>query len=68
MSFLINATRGEVGNSLELVLAHVDLETRRVIPFGDDVAGSLDAEIERHDRLGWTASISRLLRIGVPGR
>jgi hypothetical protein len=68
MSFLIHANRGEVANSLEFVLAPVDLESRRVIPFGDDVAGRLDAEIERHDVLGWTATISRRFRLGVPGR
>lgn len=41
-----NATRLQVANSLQFVLAYVDLETRQVIPFGDDVASSIDVKIK----------------------
>jgi acyl-CoA thioester hydrolase len=66
MSFVVNATRMELANTLEYVVAHVDLDRRRTISFGEDVAAALDAEIEGHDQRGWTASISRRLGIGTP--
>ncbi len=66
MSFVVNATRAELANTLEYVVAHVDLDRRRIIPFGEDVAAALDMEIEGHGQRGWTASISRRLGIGTP--
>jgi acyl-CoA thioester hydrolase len=64
MSFVVNATRAQLANTLEYVIAHVDLDRRRVIPFGEDVAAAIDEEIGGHGQRGWTASISRRLDIG----
>lgn len=38
----------QVANGLQFVLAYVHLETRQVIPFGDDVASSIDVKIKGH--------------------
>lgn len=47
MAFLLNDDTHKLVYSLEVVAPHVDMTTRRVVPFGDDLAAIVDAEIGR---------------------
>lgn len=55
MSYLVDATHGRLANTLELVLVHVDMDTRRPVPMPDDVAAGIDELIAVQERLPWTA-------------
>lgn len=47
MAFLVNDATRKLVYSLEVVAPHVDMTTRRVVPFADDLAATVDAEMER---------------------
>jgi acyl-CoA thioester hydrolase len=47
MVYLVDATHDRLASTLEVVLVHVDLATRRAVPFPDETAAALDAAIER---------------------
>ncbi|SNR80970.1 thioesterase family protein [Blastococcus mobilis] len=47
MVYLVDATNDRLANTLEVVLVHVDMRTRRSVPFPDEVAESLDAMVLR---------------------
>lgn len=42
MIYLVNDTNDRLANTLEAVLVHVDMDTRRAHPFPPDVAAALD--------------------------
>ncbi len=48
MVYLVDATNDRLANTLEVVLVHVDMDTRRAVPFPAEVAANLDAMVERH--------------------
>ncbi|WP_369255415.1 hypothetical protein [Geodermatophilus amargosae] len=48
MVCLVDATDDRLANTLEVVLVHVDVDTRRSVPFPADVGEALDALVERH--------------------
>lgn len=55
MAYLVDATHGRLANTLELVIVHVDMDTRRPVAMPDDVAAGFDELIEVEERLPWTA-------------
>ena len=46
--YLLDATKDRLANTVEVLLAHVDMTTRRAVPFTPEIAAALDAEIARH--------------------
>lgn len=53
ISVVVNHSTGRVANTLEVVEGHVDLGSRRLAPFPDDLAERIDAEVARHRALTW---------------
>nr|WP_089248347.1 thioesterase family protein [Rhodococcus kyotonensis] len=45
MAFLVDDDTKQLVYSLEVAAPHVDMTTRRVVPFADDLAATVDAEI-----------------------
>ncbi len=56
MAFLVDDTTERLASTLEVTATHVDLTTRRVVPFADDVAAAVDRELSRTD-VGWPAPV-----------
>ena len=63
MSFLVDVTRERVANTLEVMSAHVDLDTRRTTPFDGPTADALDRQIEIDDKLSWPAPLCGALSL-----
>ena len=61
--FVLNETRRTVACSLELIVVNVSLKSRKPEPFPTCVSAQIDSGIASFDRLDWTASISRSLRL-----
>ena len=59
ISVLVNRTTDRIANTLEVVEAHVDLETRRTSPFLPQLADSLDLVLTRHRALDWSIPLNR---------
>jgi acyl-CoA thioester hydrolase len=57
MAFLLDRTHGRLANTLELVLVHVDLDTRRATPMPEDVAAGFDRYVAETSALGWAAPV-----------
>ena len=57
IAFLVNDSTRRLACTLEVVGTHVDMTTRRVTPFGADVAGIIDAERAVTDAVGWDAPV-----------
>lgn len=57
MSFLVDDTTEKLANTLEVVAPHVDLTTRRVVPFAPDVASAVDRELAVTEQVGWPAPV-----------
>ncbi|MCE1179483.1 thioesterase family protein [Actinomycetota bacterium] len=55
MRYLVNDTRDQVANTLEIMTCHVDLETRRTVAFTDDEMTLVDAQIAADQALPWPA-------------
>src|SRR5215217_5516803 len=55
MTFLVDRSANRLSNTLEILLVHVDLQTRRARRLPADIAAAFDAHIARSRRLGWTA-------------
>ncbi|MBA8961905.1 acyl-CoA thioester hydrolase [Rhodococcus percolatus] len=49
MAFLVDDTTERLASTLEVTATHVDLTSRRVVPFADDVADAVDRELARID-------------------
>jgi acyl-CoA thioester hydrolase len=57
MTFVTDRGRQRLACTLEIVLVHVDLETRRPVEIPADVAGALDRSIDAMKMLGWSAPV-----------
>ncbi|MDV2477083.1 thioesterase [Rhodococcus zopfii] len=57
MAFLVDDTTERLASTLEVTATHVDLATRRVVPFAADVADSIDRELARTEPAGWPAPV-----------
>ncbi|WP_028660557.1 thioesterase family protein [Nocardioides insulae] len=53
-SIIVNRTTGRVVNTLEYVEGHVDLTTRRTVPWQQVLAEPIDALLAQHRALDWT--------------
>ena len=53
ISVVVNHSTGRIANTLEVVEGHVDLDSRRLAPFPDDLAQRIDAEVAAHRALTW---------------
>lgn len=58
LMFLVNETRGKPAAIFECMNAFLDLETRRTAPFPPEIAGRIDAWLERDRKLDWPAPVS----------
>lgn len=61
-----HAAEGWVAASAENLSLHVDMATRKVMPFPDDIMGNLAVMKAAHARLARPAALGRI--IGIPGR
>jgi acyl-CoA thioester hydrolase len=57
MTFLVDRSANRLSNSLEILLVHVDLQTRRARRLPAEVAAAFDAHIARSRSLDWSAPI-----------
>jgi len=55
MTFLADRSANRLSNTLEILLVHVDLQTRRAMRLPADIAAAFDAHIARSRGLGWSA-------------
>ncbi|HEY8380682.1 MAG TPA: thioesterase family protein [Microvirga sp.] len=61
-----HATEGWVAASSENLSLHVDMTTRKVRPFPEDILGNLAVMKTAHNRLARPAALGRV--IGIPGK
>jgi hypothetical protein len=57
VALLLNDGRDELSNTLAFTLVHVDLDTRRSQPWGEELTAVLDARLAR-DALDWVAPVA----------
>ncbi|MGW1026793.1 thioesterase family protein [Streptomyces sp. NPDC002577] len=63
MAFLLDRTHERLAHTLELVLVHVDLDTRRATPIPDDIAAGFDRHIAEDAGLDWPAPVCGVMGI-----
>jgi acyl-CoA thioester hydrolase len=66
--FLVNLSRHQLANTMELVMVHIDLEQRRPTPFPEDVVLALDHLIAEHSALSWPAPLCGSMRVDAGSR
>jgi acyl-CoA thioester hydrolase len=57
MFFVVNDSTGALAATLEYVTAGIDLEKRRMAAFPEPLRRGLDALIEKHRKLEWSAPV-----------
>jgi acyl-CoA thioester hydrolase len=57
MAFLLDRTRERLSCTLELTIVHVDMDTRRPVPFPEDIAAGFDRWVDASGALGWLAPV-----------
>ena len=57
MYFIVNDSRDVLAATLEYVAANVDMRTRRISGFPEEVAKGLDSLLEQHQRLAWPSPV-----------
>ncbi len=63
MAFLVDRTNDRLANTLELVLVHVDLESRRVTPMPDDIADGFDRYVQQSAEQTWEAPVCGVMGV-----
>ena len=63
MNFMVNHTKRTVSATLELLTVHVDLETRRVVPWSAESMAGMSAQLELDRALSWAAPSSGCMGI-----
>ena len=63
MYFIVNRTRGRLAATLEYVSACVDMRTRRIASFPEELAAALDILLEKHRQLSWDAPDCGLMKL-----
>jgi acyl-CoA thioester hydrolase len=63
MTFLLDRSAGRLSNTLEILLVHVDLDTRRATDLPADIAASFDRHIAYEMELDWAAPTCGAIRI-----
>ncbi|MDN5896347.1 MAG: thioesterase family protein [Nocardioides sp.] len=66
MCYLLDAGRGRLANTLEIISVHVDLGTRRTAAFPEDVSAALADATNRTRTLGWAPPVCGAM--SVPGQ
>ena len=61
MYFIVNETRSRLAATLEYITAGVDMRTRRIAPFPEELASGLDVLLEKHQGLSWKAPVCGLM-------
>jgi acyl-CoA thioester hydrolase len=57
MTFLVDRSAHRLSNSLEILLVHVDLETRSAVRLPAEIAAAFDAHIALSSILDWSAPV-----------
>lgn len=63
MTYLLDRTHRRLSNTLELVLVHVDLGTRRPVPMPGEIAAGFDRFIAEGDALSWRAPVCGVMGV-----
>lgn len=63
LAHLVDRTRAALSCTVEILLVHVDMDSRRPSPFPDDVAAALDEWIGASRALTWPAAASGAMGI-----
>lgn len=53
-AYLVNESARRLANVLEVIVVHVDQDTRRAIEIPEDLAAEFDRRIRAGEALGWT--------------
>jgi len=62
MYFIVNETRDRLAATLEYITACVDMKTRRIAPFTEELAGDLDSLLDQHGRLTWATPVCGMMK------
>ncbi len=62
IGFLVNDTREELAATVEVVMMNVNMRRRRGAPFPDAAFKELEALLQRHQALSWTAPVCGVMR------
>ena len=57
IAFLVDRSRKILSSTCEATLLHVDMATRRSVPYPDDIVAGLDGLIAEHEALRWPAPV-----------
>lgn len=63
MTFLLDASNRRVSNTLEILLIHVGMDTRRPTPIPLDIAEGWDRHIKESVELDWSAPVCGVIGI-----
>jgi len=62
MYFIVNETRGRLAATLEYITAGVDMRTRRISPFPEELSMKLGQVLEKHRQLEWTTPVCGVMK------
>jgi acyl-CoA thioester hydrolase len=65
LMFMENEKRGVLSSLFECVYAHANLKARRTAPLPAQVAARIDAFIDKHSALPWTAPTSGVMGVQI---
>ena len=57
ITFLVDRTHEVLSSTCEATLVHIDMATRRPVPYPDDIAVGLDRVIAEHGAVAWAAPV-----------
>lgn len=63
MVYLLDRTHRRLSNTLELMLVHVDLDTRRPVPMPAEIAEGFDRFIAEREALPWKAPVCGVMGV-----
>ncbi|MGZ5414243.1 MAG: hypothetical protein ACXWDC_04035, partial [Aeromicrobium sp.] len=63
MSFLVSRSDNLLACTLEVILVHVGMDTRRPVDFPEDIADRIDAAIKDQSQLSWPAPVCGVMGV-----
>ncbi|WP_166908738.1 thioesterase family protein [Mycobacterium sp. DL440] len=57
MTFVVDCARQQLACTLEIVLVHVNLDSRRPVEMPENIAAAIDRSIATSSRLAWSAPV-----------
>ncbi|RNL62769.1 thioesterase [Nocardioides marmoriginsengisoli] len=66
VAFVVDHRTRLVANTMEVATAHVDLATRRTVPFANEDVRQLDRLIAAHQELDWAVPLSGSMNLSRP--